>query len=431
MAACLVRPWPLLALRWFSTSCVTLPPHQLPYATDGLQRPPWVALATLATIAPPSVATSAANCGTPRRRRARGARCSTPSADVQALFDQYGVNGQKVVQRYPPIGNYDVQRVEQVMSYLAGLQVDVKSVVEKRPMTLAGRVEAYEAVVRLLRDNKVDIAQIVGCIPSVLSRRVTSLQLIFDAFSGSGHSAADVIRRHPFILQCSAASFSSTLQILQRRTSSISNSLPPKDPKGMLLHSLGLDADTLLRKAPDVLALTFHKIQTIVGYLERLGADVPKVLRSAPKVLSRRPEALQQRVQFLSDNGLDVLRHVNGCPNLFHLSVERKLQPTLTFVVEELGRSASDLDGATNLWTYDVEERLRPRFLFLKSLGKSPTSLSQFGSLSDQRFAATVAGTGLQQYYDWRRQNGYPVPLGTGPAPAAASGTGHASDDIQ
>eukprot|EP00667_Euglena_gracilis_P029415 EG_transcript_38927 len=87
-----------------------------------------------------------------------------------------------------------------------------------------------------------------------------------------------------------------------------------------------------------------------------------------------------------------------------------------------MGRSTADLDGTPSIWGYDLQGRLRPRFLFLKSLGKSPTSLSRFAATSDQRFATTVAGTDLQRYYDWRRQNGYSVPRGAAATPAATSG---------
>eukprot|EP00667_Euglena_gracilis_P012358 EG_transcript_12688 len=416
-AACLAQRWPLRALRWFSTPCVNLLPHRLPSTASGLQRSPWLALATVSTIALPPV-TTAVGRGTLWRRRLPGDQCPAPNAEVQALFDQYGIDGQKVVQGHVAIANYDGQRVERMTSYLASLGVDVKCAVEKYPKVLVGRVEAYEEVVQLLRDHGVNITHAVGSQPAVLTRRGT-MQLMVNAIVGCGHSVADVFRRDPSLLRASAARLSLTLQLLQSRPNE------SEDPRIMLLRSLGLDADVLMKRAPQLLVTSFDKMKAAVVYLEGLGVDVPKAVRLAPRVLIRRLETLEQHVHFLSVNGLDVLRHVNGCPTLFYLSIERKLQPTLTFVVEEMGRSKADMNGAYNLWTCSLEGRLRPRLLFLKSLGKSPTALSQFGSFSDQRFVATFARTDLQQYYDWRRQNGYPAPLGTVPAPPATSGTVH------
>lgn len=48
-------------------------------------------------------------------------------------------------------------------------------------------------------------------------------------------------------------------------------------------------------------------------------------------------------------------------------------------------------------------------FQYLRSLGRSPSGLGNFCWLSDALFASRLAGTDLQHYYAWRRQNGYAV----------------------
>eukprot|EP00667_Euglena_gracilis_P011453 EG_transcript_11705 len=335
---------------------------------------------------------------------------------VQSLLRHYDIDILKVVQRYPPVQAYDVQRVERVVLYLAGLGVDVKRVVEKHPTVLAGKVEAYDVVVQWLRHNGVDVARVVGADPSVLSRRIGTLQEIGDAICGCGHSLADVAHRVPSIFRTSSADASLVLQLrkLAHGPREIFDKERPSgevDRKLALLSSLGLDANRLLRKAPQVLRCSSSKLFAVAEYLNKQGLDSRKIAQSAPHVLGQRPEALQTRLQFFAENGLDALKHVNGTPTVLACSVERKLQPTLKFLIEEMGRTRAELDNAYNLWSYDLNGRLRPRLLYLRSLGKEPRKgLAHFGSFSDQRFAASFAKTDLEHYYAWRRQNGYPVP---------------------
>eukprot|EP00667_Euglena_gracilis_P012061 EG_transcript_12354 len=382
----------------------------------------WIALATSGSTAerPSSVVAG----------RAGRAKDRMPSAEVQAHLSLYGIDAPKVIQRYPPIASYSVERVEHVTSHLAELGVNVRRVVEFQPVLLAGRVEAHKAVVQLLRDNGVDVVRTIDRNPSVLTRRIASLQRSMDVIANSGHSVARVLNHQPSILRSSASGISSTLRFLaakldvQQSCHSLSKE---EDLRGELLSSLGLDADYVLKQAPHLLALRCDKMQTVVEYLKGLGVNVPKVARSAPMVFGMRLETLQQRVQFLSGNRLDVVRHVNGYPRVLHYSVEQKLQPTLNFVVQEMGCSPSLLNGAYNVWGCSAENRLRPRFLYLKSLGRSLPALSQFASFSDERFATLLAGTDLQHYHAWRRQNGFSVSTGRLPISASCGDTPPAS----
>eukprot|EP00667_Euglena_gracilis_P019182 EG_transcript_20525 len=254
-----------------------------------------------------------------------------PSAEVQAHLDSYSIDISKVVQRYRPVASYDVQRVDQVTAYLAGLGIDVKRVVEALPNLLAGRVEAYVKVVQLLRDNRMDVVHLVNSNPNVLCRRVATLQRTIDAIAACGHCAADVAHRHPAIFRCTPADISSML-LLQEHSKVLKGSQQhltthgwDMDSKAALFSSLKLDADILLKKAPQLLRCSFEKLHAVVHYLEGLGVDVPKVAQRAPQVLGFRPETLQRRVQFLSENGLSVVHHVNCYPSVLSLSVERKL----------------------------------------------------------------------------------------------------------
>lgn len=74
----------------------------------------------------------------------------------------------KLLQRYPPIGSYKLERVQRVTSFLDGLGVDVKCAVKKYYWVLTGKVEKYEAVVQLLKANKIDVARVVNRTPNIL-----------------------------------------------------------------------------------------------------------------------------------------------------------------------------------------------------------------------------------------------------------------------
>eukprot|EP00667_Euglena_gracilis_P013049 EG_transcript_13449 len=329
-----------------------------------------------------------------------------PTAAVQAHLAQCGVDVHKVVQRYPPMASYSVERVRRVTDYLAGLGVDVKRAVEGHPRLLAGKVENYTAVVHVLQDNGVDVARAAKCYPSILKRRVATVQRTMDTIASCG-SVADIVNRDPRLLRASASNISLLSEVSRLKSGTIPSG--NVHAKVALLSSLGLDSRLLLKRRPGVLMLNAGKLQATVDYLKCLNVDVQKVVHSAPALVGLRIESMQQRVQFLTEHGLDVVQCVNGFPTILALSVERKLRPILKFVVEEMGRSPSELNGAHSIWGYDLKGRLRPRFCYLKSLGQSAGNLSTFGSCSDVRFATRIAKTDLQEYYAWRIRNGHSV----------------------
>eukprot|EP00667_Euglena_gracilis_P014095 EG_transcript_14580 len=357
---------------------------------------------------PPSAAVPPGRRGRPKLPH------RVPSTALQAHLAVYGVNVPKVLRRNPAVASYDMERVERVTSYLAELGVDVKRVVDRYADILGGQVDIYEQKVQMLRDSRINVVRVINTNPAVLKKRIDTLQNTMDAISSSGHSVAAVVDRNPGILRCAVSSISSILQ--PRRDPSLAQ--PPaspldNDPRVALLSSMGLDTNKLLRRDPRALFLSFDKMRSVVDYLTGLHVDVQKVVRRAPNVLGLRPDALQQRVQFLSEHGLDVVHSINSFPSILRTSVEGKLRPILTFALHEMGRPLSEVSNAGPLWGYSLEGRLRPRFLYLKSLGRPVGCLSSFVTRSDRRFAVTIAKTDLAHYYAWRLQNGLPVRPGT------------------
>eukprot|EP00667_Euglena_gracilis_P017856 EG_transcript_18872 len=335
--------WLLRATRWRRATSFIPAVLQLPnFCLNGYCRPisplsssQWIHLAAIGLKCIPLAAKAVE--GTPVRH--------TPSAAVQSHLNRYCIDVPRVVKCYPPIASYPVERVERITSYLAGLGVDVRRAVEYHPSLLGGQVEAYEPIVQLLQANGVDVARVLNTNPGVLKRRVATVQQSIDTIASCGHSVADVLRNHPAILRSSAANISSIFRLREysRRTSQTLTRDQSCDPKVVLLASLGLDDDWLLKRGSRLVNCSFDKLHTGVSFLEGLDCGCPplnrgglamKVVRHAPTVLALRPENIQQRVDFFSKNGLDVKRHVNTLPKVLYFSVERKLQPMLAFILE-------------------------------------------------------------------------------------------------
>eukprot|EP00667_Euglena_gracilis_P011855 EG_transcript_12142 len=318
----------------------------------------WVMLSSLGS----SAAEVPVQPGTARRigRPPLGQR--TPSAAVLAHLIGYGIDVAKVVRRYPAIASYDVERVQRITDYLASLGVDVKRVVEFHTVLLSGKVEKFEAVVHLLQANDVHVARMLNHHPAILRYRIATIQRRMDFISSCGHSVANVVNRYPNILRLSVPDVSPELRRQSNEANEVATSPPTHMHHGaVLLSSVGLDVEWLFKRSPRVLVLSSNKLRTTLDYLQTLGVRVPTVVRQAPSVLGFRIDAIQQRVQFLSDNGLDVVHHVHGCPQLLCCSIDRKLRPILTFVVEEMGLTQLELNAGPQVWGYDLKGRLRPQ----------------------------------------------------------------------
>eukprot|EP00667_Euglena_gracilis_P022171 EG_transcript_24577 len=183
----------------------------------------------------------------------------TPSVAVQAHLANYNIDVAKVVKIYPAVASYDEERVQKVTSYLARLGVDVKRVVDKYPLILSGQVETFEKVVQLLRYNGVDVVRAVEQNPNFLHRRISTLQHTMDAVVSCGHSVADVFNRCPSFMRMSAADVSIMLELQQQTDAAATRHHRPMHPKALLLCSLGLDSEWLLKRMPRVLVFSMDK----------------------------------------------------------------------------------------------------------------------------------------------------------------------------
>eukprot|EP00668_Euglena_longa_P011101 GGOE01013474.1.p1 GENE.GGOE01013474.1~~GGOE01013474.1.p1 ORF type:complete len:417 (+),score=84.46 GGOE01013474.1:65-1315(+) len=331
---------------------------------------------------------------------------------AEHLTNRYGVDVQKAVARYPPLKRYSLERVQQVTSYLEEeLKVDVKRVVTNDPAILSCKMDSMEERVRFLRSHNINVTQLVNAFPSVMRLTAFNIQSKLDIVTSRGIDASELVNRQPVILRTGLESLKRNYWThteegtLAAEQASIPGTEQPPLSQVQYLQSLGVDMDRVLSKWPQLCGNSVEKMQKTVRYIQSLGINEARLLKSAPQVLSFRLEVLQEKVAFLEQNGLTVAKHLQTTPHLLTFSVDRKLKPILKFVLNDMGRSLHEVDRFPMLWNCSLERRIRPRFLYLKSLGKEGCSLSVLLFQRDETFACKVAGRDAAHYAAWRKQH--------------------------
>eukprot|EP00668_Euglena_longa_P000890 GGOE01001076.1.p1 GENE.GGOE01001076.1~~GGOE01001076.1.p1 ORF type:complete len:411 (+),score=71.56 GGOE01001076.1:72-1304(+) len=303
-----------------------------------------------------------------------------------------------------------------VVTLLDRLGLDGLAVAQQTPNVLHADVTAMEATAQFLRKQRVDVVAAVHATPYMLLRDVAHWQLAWDTVATCGIDPAGIVCRQPAMLLCAGSEFPLALPSHKKRDQTHQRfriffiSRDALAAKAAFLASLKLDATGLLRIAPRTFSLDIEHMRGVVQYLEKFDLDISRTLTRAPQILERRVETLQRKVQFLTENRLDVNSHIHGCPQVLLYSVERKLQPALNFVVQEMGRPIAEVNATPTLWRYSLEGRLRPRAGYLRALQRDGCSLDYFLRLPERTFANSVAGRRLSNFLRWKQKNGYASP---------------------
>eukprot|EP00668_Euglena_longa_P011100 GGOE01013473.1.p1 GENE.GGOE01013473.1~~GGOE01013473.1.p1 ORF type:complete len:416 (+),score=53.35 GGOE01013473.1:65-1312(+) len=330
---------------------------------------------------------------------------------AEHLTNRYGVDVQKAVARYPPLKHYSLERVQRVTSYLEELKVDVKRVLTNCPTILAFKVDSMEERVRFLRSRNIDVTRLVNTCPCGMGFRVSSIQSKLDAIAYRGIDASELVSRKPSILRIGLENLKRNYGTPAEQGALAAErvSIPGTEQRPLsqvqYLQSLGVDVDRVLSQWPQLCGTSVENMQKNFRYIQSLGINEARLLKSVPHVLSLRLEVLQAKVAFLEQNGLTVAKHLQNAPQLLGLSMDRKLKPILKFVLNDMGRSLHEVDRFPILWNCSLERRIRPRFLYLKSLGKEGCSLNTLLFQRDETFACKVAGRDAAHYAAWRKQH--------------------------
>eukprot|EP00667_Euglena_gracilis_P013061 EG_transcript_13456 len=367
---------------------------------------------------------AAASCrwalmGTSGRRAAKGREAGVPpsgtaisvSPDVEEHLIRYGLDVPRISLRFPRLKKYSLERVKQVTSFLEDeLRVDVRRVVTSRPDVLGASPAAIAQRVNFLQSRKVDVVAVANAFPSVLQHSVATLQRKFDAIDSLGTDAAQMINQQPMVLRIGPSKLAAANNTLGHNPSS---SIPETgqasgavlSAQAHFLKSFGLDSSEVLSKWPQLRCTPIECMQAVVDYLLKEGVDVKKVLKHEHQILCYRLPVVQEKISFLRDSGLNVVKHISYNPHVLHYSVNQKLQPTLNFVLNDMQRSRRDVDMFPGLWCFSLKHRIRPRFFYLKSLGKEDCPLNRMLFYGDQKFTELVAGHDTVHFQMWKSEH--------------------------
>eukprot|EP00667_Euglena_gracilis_P015600 EG_transcript_16247 len=339
--------------------------------------------------------------------------------EAAEYLSQYSVDVLRVITRYPPLKRYSRERLEAVVAHLEVLHVDVRRVVSNHPSLLAMDPRTLETKVQWMQSRGLDVARVVNVYPGVLKHRITALEAKMAVIATFGN-AAEIVNCRPGMLRvglnrladhaATGQNISTTSEQLNNNINGPSELLTPQ-PKSAVdyLESLGLDP-RVRSKCPQLLYVPIGKVEEIVSYLEAQGANVRRILRVNPNILACRLERLKEKVAFLEENGLDVARHLWTTPSLLGFSVDQKLRPILRFVLDHMGRSRVEVDRYPLLWLCSLERRLRPRFLYLQSLGREAAPLHAILFPGDETFCRVTALEELTHYRAWQCKGDVPAP---------------------
>eukprot|EP00667_Euglena_gracilis_P014072 EG_transcript_14562 len=337
------------------------------------------------------------------------------SIEAAEYLSQYGIDVPRVITRYPPLKRYSRERLEAVVAHLEALHVDVRRVVSHQPSLLAMDPRSLEKKVQWMQSRGLDVARVVNVYSGVLGHRTTSLEAKMALIAALG-DAAEIINRRPVMLRIALnrlADHAATGQnnsTMPEQLNGLSASLRTHSKSAMhYLQSLGLDS-RLKSKYPQLLYAPIGKIEETVSYLEACGTNVRRILRDKPSIFGYRLERLKEKVAFLEENGLDVARHLWTTPSVLGFSVDQKLRPILRFVLEDMGRSRAEVDRFPLLWHFSLEKRVRPRFLYLQSLGREAAPLPAILFPRDETFCRVTALEELAHYRAWQREGDMSAP---------------------
>jgi len=171
-----------------------------------------------------------------------------------------------------------------------------------------------------------------------------------------------------------------------------------------VLRELNFEVAKLVAAYPSVLSLPPDTIREKTEALSRMGLNAGKVLRHCPSAFGYRTDRIRRTITFLDAVGLDSLKTINAFPPLLCYSVDAKLRPKFHFVVFTMGRSVAELSHRPACFSYNLTDRLIPRYEFAVLHRKQHLSLSTLFATSDERFVKMIGNQSLAAYLEFRAQ---------------------------
>ena len=204
------------------------------------------------------------------------------------------------------------------------------------------------------------------------------------------------------------------------------------------LHLVGLHPDKVINREPRVLDHSIDLMKESIEYVLRQGlVDIPKVGNREPLLLLYSVAELEKRLVFLQDLGLDAVRTLQRepcvlrydtenmqrvarflrdrgltgvlpkLPRVFGYNLENNIKPKAAFLLEDMGRSAEEVNKHGHVFKHSLLGRIKPRHQYLQHLGVTRRfHLHQMYKCSDEQFAKNIAKKSLDHYMAWMSQSG-------------------------
>lgn len=132
-----------------------------------------------------------------------------------------------------------------------------------------------------------------------------------------------------------------------------------------------------------------EKSQWLVEQVKIASSDVPRIFEKLPQVLFIKEALAMGRISFFTNAGFsvdDVAKMVRDCPQVLAMSIEQSLEPSLTFLLQDMKRSIREVVDFPAYFTYNLTTRIQPRHKLISEKGMK-CSLEWFLDCKDQKFS--------------------------------------------
>eukprot|EP00667_Euglena_gracilis_P010744 EG_transcript_10950 len=350
--------------------------------------------------------------------------CPVPALEaVVCLLRNHDINVAKAIQYSPPILKHSLCHLQDVIGFIFAQHPNPLQFINDHPDVLGIRkkklisifatsqqdspsealrttMELYpsclDSHVIFMHSLCLDHRKVFKIAPQLFRMRIEKLQSVANFLKGLGLDVAHILQTDPLIMCYQVEKLQERIKNFESCVSLLGPTVPAHQA---IKWAFG--------KAPSLFRAKVQTVHDASEYLRQLNVDINKVLRHNPQLLGFHVATLSKKEHVLRDHNLDAARMVRACPAVFGFSIERKIKPMLSFLLNEMERSADEVNGAPAVLGLNLEKRLRPRFMYLRSLGRDTYSISYAALTKDAVFSRDLAGRDLAHYYQWRTQNGF------------------------
>ncbi|KAJ7281163.1 hypothetical protein O6H91_07G134000 [Diphasiastrum complanatum] len=293
------------------------------------------------------------------------------------------------LRKYPMVLHTSVVvDLQPVVWYLEGLGIDRKDmskVLLKYPDVLGFRLEGtISTSVAYLVSIGVGIREVGPMLiefPQILGMRVgNNIKPKVEYISSLGlpkEAVAKILEKHPYLLG---------LGLDDKIRPAIAALI------GAGVREQALPA--IIAQFPDVFAVNAEqklagKHTWLTKQLHVEPENVARIIEKLPQIIVINERMALERVNFLRKTGdfkeNDIAKMATACPQILALSIDYALSPNLMFFKKEMKRPFQDLVDFPAYFTYNLEDRIQPRYKQIRQKGIKCT-LSWFLNCSDSKF---------------------------------------------